>query len=109
MGDIFRICSDFDTELATVLARLPAGWQVCYLGHHTAVPGDCHLLPVGRHVEGPCKMAADDDAWLPGLYCYLISRAGAENALQEALPLQSQIDIDFGSVAMQSGMCYVLE
>mmetsp|Transcript_39474 Transcript_39474/g.91635 ORF Transcript_39474/g.91635 Transcript_39474/m.91635 type:complete len:514 (-) Transcript_39474:149-1690(-) len=99
--DLVNLCQSFDEELEAVLRQLPKHFTVCYLGFHT---GD--LLCEGEHFEGP--LMQQEDGWLAGLWCYLISRSGAELMLRHAVPFQEQVDKVVGTLAVQDGRCYTV-
>jgi len=99
--DLVFLCPNFDDELKAVLQQLPEDFAVCYLGFHTGEP-----LPEGEHFEGP--LVQQEDGWLAGLWCYMISRAGAELMLEHAVPFQAQVDTVVGILAVQDGRCYTV-
>mmetsp|Transcript_1965 Transcript_1965/g.5721 ORF Transcript_1965/g.5721 Transcript_1965/m.5721 type:complete len:374 (+) Transcript_1965:75-1196(+) len=90
-------CQSFDAELAAVLRELPADWYMCYLGFHTGA-----LLPEGKHFAGPLTELRGADGWLPGLWAYLISKAGAQLMLRSSVPLLAQADSVVGCLAASS-------
>merc|ERR1712107_42761 len=106
--DIINIFEDFEAELDVVLGRLPKGWLICYLGFHTPQGGSKKMLRAGEHVSGPYRMPSDG-GWVAGLWCYLISRAGADTMLREVVPFKAQVDAHVGIFAVEAGQCYCLQ
>mmetsp|Transcript_89717 Transcript_89717/g.278714 ORF Transcript_89717/g.278714 Transcript_89717/m.278714 type:complete len:348 (-) Transcript_89717:46-1089(-) len=104
--DLVGICPDFDAHLDAVLGMLPRGWCVCYLGHHSPVPGDKKMLGPGERVQGILRVTAD--GWLAGLWCYLVSKEWARLALRQAVPFAAQVDAVLGIMAAESGRCFCL-
>jgi len=88
--DVKEICANFDFEIARVLQNLPNGWKLCYLGYHTG-----QLLQKGASFKGPLRELPRDQ-WLAGLYGYLISTACAQQLLEQAFPMEAQVDMVVG-------------
>lgn len=105
--DLVSISQDFDSELGVVLGRLPQDWLICYLGFHSPQGPEQRQLPPGAHAEGPYKMS-EEGGWLAGLWCYVLSRAGAKLLLEQCTPLTCQVDCQAGIVAVEAGACYCL-
>mmetsp|Transcript_27858 Transcript_27858/g.86749 ORF Transcript_27858/g.86749 Transcript_27858/m.86749 type:complete len:404 (-) Transcript_27858:18-1229(-) len=100
--DLTVVCRDFDDELDRVLEALPEDWDVCYLGYHTGLHG-ARVLPQGDHFSGTVQSLAKRNAWLPGLYGYILSRTFAKYLLQEAFPLYAQVDTVVGCILSRRG------
>jgi len=100
--DIVSLCEHFEDEVVSVLDKLPAEWQFCYLGFHS---GD--MLPEGQRVGSPERLRRDD-GWLAGLWSYLISKPFAQLLMEQAFPLEQQIDTVVGLLAAESGKAYAL-
>lgn len=100
---VMAICHSFDRELAAVFEQLPAEWEVCYIGFHTG-----QLLPEQRGFTGPLIRLRSEDGWVPGLWGYLVSKAGAESLLAQTVPLLAQIDTVVGGIAAAGGCSFAV-
>jgi len=105
--DLVAICEDFDARLSSVLGKLQRGWRVCYLGFHTPEGTGMKMLPPREEIRELYHFDKDE-GWLAGLWCHLVSRAGAELLLGGAVPFSVQADALLGKLAVESGGCYCL-
>jgi len=80
---------------------------VCYLGYHTGLSGGRILQP-GAHVSGEMQMLGVHNAWLPGLYGYLVTRPFAKFLLQEAFPMYAQVDTVVGCLLSRQAKGFAL-
>jgi len=101
--DLSSFCGDFDRQLASVVQKLPSGWQFCYVGFHGGA-----LLPAGKQVVGPLMQLNTLEGYLAGLWGYLITKPYAKHLISKSFPMTSQIDQIVGCSVTESDRTYAL-
>jgi hypothetical protein len=87
--DVSCVVDRLDETLDRVVAQLPSGWQLCFVGYHESTG---ELLSPEKRVR-MAELGVDEGQ--TGLFAYMLKRSAAVELLadRDVFPLRHQIDV----------------